>query len=49
MARILNRRVEQAGLLPVYDGTVSEKRPYGTELADAILAFAVDIITTRFR
>ena len=46
---ILNRLAEQVGLPPVYDGTVSEERPFRTELADAILAFAADVITNRFR
>lgn len=46
---ILNRLADQAGLPPVYDGTVSEKRPYRTELADAILALVADVITNRVR
>ena len=46
---IMNRLTEQAGLPPVYDGIVSEERPYRTELADAILAFVADVITNRVR
>ena len=46
---IMNRLAEQAGLPPVYDGIVSEERPYRTELADAILAFVADVITNRVR
>ena len=45
----MNRLAEQAGLPPVYDGIVSEERPYRTELADAILVFAADVITNRVR
>ena len=45
----MNRLAEQAGLPPVYDGIVSEERPYRTELADAILAFVADVITNRVR
>ena len=46
---IMNRLAEQTGLPPVYDGIVSEERPYRTELADAILAFVANVITYRVR
>lgn len=45
--RILNRLAEQDGLKPFYEGTVSEERPYRTQLADAVLLYVREIIENR--
>ncbi|MBQ9326866.1 MAG: DUF3232 domain-containing protein [Clostridia bacterium] len=45
--RILNRLAQKAGLSPVYEGTVSEERPYRRELADAVLSYVSGIIENR--
>lgn len=44
---ILNRMAAQAGLEPVYDGTVSEERPYRRQVANAVLAYLEDVIQRR--
>lgn len=44
---ILNRMAAQAGSDPVYDGTVSEERPYRRQAANAALAYLEDIIRER--
>lgn len=44
---ILNRMAMQAGLEPVYDGTISEERPYRRQVANAALAYLEDIIRER--
>ena len=47
--KLLNRLAEQVGLEPFYTGTVSEERPYRTELADAVLLFVREIIENRIK
>ena len=47
--RILNRLAEQDGLKPFYEGTVSEERPYRTQLADAVLLYVREIIESRVK
>ena len=47
--KILNRLAEQSGLKPFYDDTVSEKKPYRTELADAIMEFVSVLIDERVK
>ena len=44
---MLNRMAEQKGIPPIYDGVVSEERPYRRELADEILAYVAEIINER--
>jgi hypothetical protein len=44
---ILNRLATKENLSPLYDGTVSEERPYRTEVADAVLEYIEDIIKKR--
>ena len=44
---ILNRLAERQGVSKVYDGTVSEERPYRREVANAVLAFVEEIIKER--
>ena len=44
---MLNRMAEQKGIPPIYDGVVSEDRPYRRELADAILGYVAGIINER--
>ena len=44
---ILNRLAEQANLPPVYDGTVSEQRPYRREVANAVLDFIQEVMLNR--
>ena len=46
---IVNRLADQAGLAPIYDGTVSEERPYRTQMADAVLGFIGDVVLNRVR
>lgn len=43
----LNRLAAEAGLQPVYDGIVSEERPYRREVANAVLDFIQGIILNR--
>ena len=45
--KILNRLAQQAGLPPLYDGTVSEERPYRREVANAVLGFVEQVIQDR--
>ena len=44
---MLNRMAEEASLPPLYDGVVSEERPYRRELADAVLAFVREVMINR--
>ena len=44
---LLNRVAQRAGLPPVYDGEVSEKKPYRRELANAVLAWVEAVIRNR--
>lgn len=44
---VLNRMAATADLPPIYDGTVSEERPFRRQTADAALAFAQQIILNR--
>ena len=44
---MLNRMAAQAGLPPVYDGTVSEQQPYRRRTADAVFAYAEFLIKNR--
>ena len=44
---MLNRMAEQKGIPPIYDGVVSEERPYRRELADEILGYVTEIINER--
>ncbi len=44
---ILNRLAAAANLPPVYDGVVSEERPYRREVADAVLEYVRKIILER--
>ena len=45
--RILNRMAEQVGLPPVYDGIVSEDRPYRRQVANAVFDWISSIIDGR--
>ena len=45
--KILNRMAKQADLPPVYDGIVSEARPYRREVANAVFAYIEDVIRNR--
>ena len=45
--RILNRMAEQAGLGPLYEGLVSEERPYRRQVADAVFALLAEILSRR--
>lgn len=44
---ILNRLAEQAGLDPVYDGVISEERPYRRQIANAVFAWMETVINER--
>ena len=44
---MLNRMAANYGLPLVYDGVVSEERPYRRELADAVFEYVEQIIQTR--
>ena len=44
---MLNRLAANEGLDPVYDGIVSEERPYRREVADAVLEYVEQIIKNR--
>ena len=46
-AGMLNRLAKNKNIPPVYEGTVSEERPYRRELADAVLEYIRDIIKNR--
>lgn len=45
--KIMNRLAEKNNLNPVYDGTVSEERPYRREVANAVLEYVEQIIKDR--
>jgi len=44
---ILNRMASRYGIGAVYTGTVSEERPYRTEVANAILDYIGDVMLKR--
>ena len=44
---ILNRMAKNAGLSPIYDGIVSEDRPYRREVANAVFTYIEKIINNR--
>lgn len=44
---ILNRMCSNHGISPIYDGIVSEERPYRRELANAVFEFVEHIIKER--
>jgi len=45
--KIINRLAEQNNLSPVYDGVVSEERPYRREVANSVLDYVEDVIKNR--
>lgn len=45
--KIMNRLAEQQNLAPVYDGIVSEERPYRREVANAVLEYVEQVIKSR--
>lgn len=45
--RLLNKLAEKNGLIPVYDGVVSEERPYRREVANAVLEYVESLIKQR--
>lgn len=45
--KIMNRLAEQQNLVPVYDGVVSEERPYRREVANAVLEYVEQVIKSR--
>ena len=45
--RLLNRMAEQINASPVYDGVVSEEKPYRRQVADAVFAYIEDVINNR--
>lgn len=45
--KIINRICEQQSLPLVFEGIVSEDRPYRTELADAVLDFVETVVKNR--
>ncbi len=44
---ILNRMAKNANLPPIYNGVVSEERPYRREVANAVFAYIEEIINNR--
>ena len=44
---VLNRMAAKEGLEPVYDGIVSEERPYRREVANAVLDYVESVIKSR--
>ena len=44
---ILNRMAKNAGLMPIYDGIVSEEKPYRREVANAVFEYIESIINNR--
>lgn len=44
---VLNRMADQRKLPPIYDGQISEEKPYRREAADAVLAFVHQIVANR--
>lgn len=45
--RILNRLAEQYGIPAIYDGVVSEERPYRRQVADAVFEYTEWIVNNR--
>lgn len=43
----LNRMAVAAGLEPIYDGTVSEERPYRRQVADGVLGYIEQLVRDR--
>ena len=43
----LNMMAESKGLAPVYDGIVSEEKPYRRQVANAVFEYIEDIINNR--
>lgn len=44
---LLNRMCSAAGITPVYDGVVSEDRPYRRYVADAVFDYLTHVIDSR--
>ena len=44
---ILNRLCEQNSIRLIYDGIVSEERPYRVEIADAVLLYVSEVVSKR--
>ena len=44
---VLNRMAVKLELPPVYDGIVSEERPYRREVANAVLSYVEEVIAKR--
>ncbi len=44
---ILNNLAEKAGLDPIYDGIVSEEKPYRRQVANAVFEYIESIINNR--
>ena len=44
---VLNRMAAEIGLDPLYDGVVSEERPYRREVANAVFAYVETVINER--
>ena len=44
---LLNKLAAEAGLKPVYDGVISEERPYRRQIADAVLDHVRSVIVAR--
>lgn len=45
--RALNRMAERSGVEPIYDGMISEERPYRRLAANAVLAYLEEMIQER--
>lgn len=45
--RMLNRLAEKEGIPPLYDGIISDERPYRREIANSVLAYIETIIKER--
>lgn len=43
----LNRMAAAAGLEPIYDGTVSEERPYRRQIANGVLGYIEGLVRDR--
>lgn len=43
----LNRMVTTVGLEPIYDGTVSEERPYRRQVANGVLGYIEQMVHDR--
>jgi len=47
MINALNRLAAKNNMPPLYDGTVSEERPYRREVANAVFEYVKDVIENR--